>query len=278
MTTHARIGCQGWNYADWVTPAAAPAHVFYPHGTRTAEMLDIYARAFETVEVDSTFYAVPALTTVEQWARRTPEGFTFALKLPRTITHELSLGAGSEQILTEFCAAARKLGDKLAPVLVQLPPQFEATEEAVAALKNFLPRLPKDVRFAVEFRHGSWAQAEVAELLARHGVTVALVEGQWITRRVLWQMFAAAPAEFAYVRWMGARDLTRFDIVQRARDKNLELWREAITRLVARGTQVYAYFSNYYEGHAPVSANKLKALVGQSTVAPATLADQPSLF
>ena len=278
MTTHARIGCQGWNYADWVTPAAAAAHVFYPHGTRTAEMLDTYARAFETVEVDSTFYAVPAHTTVEQWARRTPDEFTFALKLPRTITHELSLGAGSEQILTEFCAAARRLGDKLAPVLVQLPPQFEATAETVTALKSFLLLLPKDVRFACEFRHGSWAQVEIAELLAQHHVSVALVEGQWIGRRALWQMFAAAPAEFAYVRWMGARDLTRFDIVARPRDKNLEVWREAITRLCARDTQVYAYFSNYYEGHAPASARKLKALLGQPTVAPATLADQPSLF
>jgi uncharacterized protein YecE (DUF72 family) len=261
-----------------VTPAAAATHVFYPHGTRTAEMLDTYARAFETVEVDSTFYAVPAPTTVEQWARRTPAGFTFALKLPRTITHELSLGAGSAQILTEFCAAARRLGDKLAPVLVQLPPQFEASDETIAALKSFLPLLPKDVRFAVEFRHGSWAQVGIAELLAQHNVSVALVEGQWIERRALWQMFAAAPAAFAYLRWMGARDLARFDTVQRPRDKNLEVWRAAVTRLVARGTEVYAYFSNYYEGHAPASANKLKALVGQPTVAPATLANQPSLF
>ncbi len=277
-TTRAHIGCQGWNYPDWVTPPAAPAPVFYPHGTRTAEMLDTYARAFETVEVDSTFYAVPAAGVVEQWARRTPAEFTFALKLPQAITHELRLGAGSEPILQEFSAVARRLGDKLAPVLIQLPPQFEADAETVTTLKDFLPRLPRDVRFACEFRHGSWAQMEIAELLARHNVSVALVEGQWVARHALWQMFAAAPAPFAYVRWMGARDLTRFDIVQRPREQNLALWREAVTRLVGRGTTVYAYFSNYYEGHAPASANKLKALLGQPTVAPAALADQPSLF
>lgn len=274
---HIQIGCQGWNYDDWVTPPAAAAHIFYPHGTRTGDMLELYARAFKTIEVDSTFYAVPAAATVEQWARRTPPGFTFALKLPQAITHEAGL-RGNEQILIDFCAVAQRLGDKLGPVLVQLPPQFEATAENVVALKDFLPLLPRDVRFAVEFRHASWTQAEIAELLARAGVAVALVEGQWIARRALWQMFAAAPAPFAYVRWMGARDITRFDQIARPRDENLNLWREAIIRLAARGTEVFAYFSNYYEGHAPASARKLQHLLGQQPVEPTELADQPSLF
>ena len=274
----ARIGCQGWNYDDWVTPAAAPAPVFYPHGTRPADMLALYARAFDTVEVDSTFYAVPAHATIDQWARRTPDDFAFALKLPQAVTHEAALGARGYETLDAFATATRRLGDKLGAVLVQLPPHFEATPETVGALKGFLARLPRDVRFSVEFRHGSWLETETAELLARHDVAVALVEGPWLARRALWQMFAAAPAPFAYVRWMGARDLTRFDTLQRPRAENLNLWREAITRLCARVPAVYAYFSNYYEGHAPASANKLKQLLGQQFVAPADLADQPSLF
>ncbi|HEX8070130.1 MAG TPA: DUF72 domain-containing protein [Pyrinomonadaceae bacterium] len=274
----ARIGCQGWNYADWVTPAAAAAHVFYPHGTRAADMLAVYARAFDTVEVDSTFYAVPAPGTVDLWARRTPEQFTFALKLPQAITHEHALRPGCAQTLREFCAVARRLGDKLAAVLVQLPPQFDATDVNVAALADFLPRLPRELRFAVEFRHGSWAQEEFAALLAAHGVSVALVEGPWLARRALWQMFAAHPAPFAYVRFMGARDLTRFDAVARPRAENLELWREALARLRARGTQTYAYFSNYYEGHAPASARALQQLLNQPVVAPEELARQPPLF
>jgi uncharacterized protein YecE (DUF72 family) len=77
---------------------------------------------------------------------------------------------------------------------------------------------------------------------------------------------------------MGARDIARFDEVLRPRAQNLALWREAITRLCVRGADVYAYFSNYYEGHAPASANKLKQLLGQETVAPAELARQSSLF
>jgi uncharacterized protein YecE (DUF72 family) len=277
-TSPARIGCQGWNYADWVTPAAAPAPVFYPHGTRSADMLALYARAFDTVEVDSTFYAVPPAATVDLWAQRTPDDFTFALKLPQAITHEFGLRPGSAQILNEFCAVARRLGPKLAAVLVQLPPQFDATPENVAALEGFLPLLPADLHFAIEFRHGSWAQSEFATLLARHRVAVALVEGQWLARRALWQMFAAAPAPFAYVRFMGARDLTRFDVVARPRDENLALWRDVIERLRGRGTEVSVYFSNYYEGHAPASANKLKQLLGQPFVTAADLSDQPSLF
>src|SRR5437868_7600515 len=278
MTTCAHIGCQGWNYDDWVTPPAALAPVFYPHGTRAADMLGTYARAFETVEVDTTFYAVPAASTIDLWAQRTPQDFIFSLKLPQAITHEAGLRAGGDEILNEFCTTARRLGERLGAVLVQLPPQFEATTETVAALKRFLPRLPHDLRFAVEFRHSSWAESEIAELLAQHNVAVALVEGQWLARRALWQMVAAAAPQFAYVRWMGARDLTRFDVEQRPRDENLALWREAITRLCARVSTVYAYFSNYYEGHAPASANKLKRLLGQPTVAPAELANQPSLF
>src|SRR5687768_2643010 len=135
-----RVGCQGWNYDDWVTPPASARPVFYPRGTRAEHMLDVYARAFDTVEVDSTFYAAPSDTTYQTWAARTPGGFTFALKLPREITHEQALGgARAARALEEFCRGARLLGPKLAAVLVQLPPQFEATRESLRALSEFLP-------------------------------------------------------------------------------------------------------------------------------------------
>jgi uncharacterized protein YecE (DUF72 family) len=118
----------------------------------------------------------------------------------------------------------------------------------------------------------------VRELLAKYNVALALVEGQWIARARMWRFVEEPSADFAYVRWMGERDLTRFDIVQRAQDENLKLWSEAITLLAKRPQNVYAYFSNYYEGHAPASANKLKRLVGQTVVDSSELEDQPSLF
>lgn len=274
----AHVGCQGWNYADWVTPPAGAASVFYPRGTRDADMLGIYARAFDTVEVDSTFYAVPSASAVDAWHKRTPARFTFALKLPREITHELKLGKASDATLAGFCDHARLLGDKLSAVLVQLPPHFDASPENARALARFLPRLPRDLRFAVEFRHASWLEESLIDLLNRHGVALALVEGEWVARRAIWRWVEGLTAEFAYVRWMGARDLTRFDVVQRPRERNLELWAEAIRRLCARVPSVFAYFSNFYEGFAPASANRIKSLLGQPVVTPEELERQQSLF
>ncbi|HYH84805.1 MAG TPA: DUF72 domain-containing protein [Pyrinomonadaceae bacterium] len=280
--TRARVGCQGWNYDDWVTPPAGARPIFYPRGTRAANMLDVYARAFDTVEVDSTFYAVPSDSTFDGWKRRTPDGFTFALKLPREITHEHALrGALAARVLEEFCRGARRLGEKLAAVLVQLPPQFEATGENARSLAEFLPMLPEDIRFAVELRDSFWFDEEMlAPLFSRRNVSLALVEGPWAARERVWR--AAAPligaTDFAYVRWMGERDLARFDEVARPRDANLQKWAAAIERLRGRVTETFAYFSNFYEGHAPASANKLKLLLGQPIVEPDDLENQPSLF
>jgi uncharacterized protein YecE (DUF72 family) len=245
-------------------------------------MLEAYARAFDTVEVDSTFYAAPSESALDAWAARTPDGFTFSLKLPREITHEHALrGARAAAALEEFCARARRLGPKLAAVLVQLPPQFEATAENARALESFLPLLPEDVRFAVELRDPFWFEEDLlAPLARRRNVSLALVEGQWVTRERQWR--AALPvlesSDFAYLRWMGARDLTRFDTVQREMGANLDRWARAAERLAERRLRVYAYFSNFYEGHAPASANKLKRLLGQETVEPDELENQPSLF
>ncbi len=270
------VGCQGWNYEDWVTGPGG--RVFYPRGTRSPAMLEVYGRAFETVEVDSTFYAIPPQQTFENWAKRTPPGFTFSLKLPQEITHERGLGSGSAELLAEFADRARALGPKLACVLIQLPPQFELTPETGRSLRNFLPRLPRDIRFSIEFRSASWLRQSVLDFLAEQEVSPALVEGQWIAPEDNWQLAEQLSADFVYVRWMGARNLTRFDAVQRPQDENLSSWAKTISRLRARGARVYAYFSNFYEGHAPASANKLKRLLGQHVIAAADLEDQPSLF
>ena len=280
--TRVHVGCQGWNYDDWVTPALSHRAVFYPRATRADRMLELYARAFDTVEVDSTFYAIPTDSALDGWRRRAPNGFTFALKLPREITHEHALrGARAFQLLEEFCRAARRLEDRLAAVLVQLPPQFEATRENAQALEGFLPELPLDVRFAVEFRDPFWFEEDLLAPLARYRhVSLALVEGPWVTRERVWR--AAAPlldsSDFVYVRWMGARDITRFDEVARPRDLNLSKWADAIERLRARGSEVFAYFSNFYEGHAPASANKLKRLLGQPAASAEEFENQGSLF
>ena len=170
------------------------------------------------------------------------------------------------------------MGERLASVLIQLPPQFGLTRENGLALRAFLPRLPRDIRFSIEFRSRDWLKESVFDFLAEHNVSLALVEGQWLAPEDNWRLAERPTADFIYIRWMGARNLTRFDAVQRPQDENLSEWSRMIASLAGRVSHVYAYFSNFYEGYAPASANKLKRLLGQLVVEAADLEDQPSLF
>src|SRR5438034_7207142 len=125
MTARIRLGTQGWNYEAWIGP-------FYPDGSRPADFLSIYARAFDTVEVDATFYAIPPSKTVRGWAQRTPDDFVFALKMPQEITHERRL-RGAGDVSDEFFDRARELGEKLGPILIQLGPEFGPVERPAVA-------------------------------------------------------------------------------------------------------------------------------------------------
>lgn len=274
FTPRFHIGCQGWNYADWITKVGDS--VFYPRGTRSAEMLEIYARAFETIEVDSTFYAVPASATVENWYKKTVADFTFSLKMPQEITHEYNLREPAFPILEEFCERVSLLKEKLGAVLVQMPPNFEASKENAQALREFLAYLPKKIRFAVEFRNREWMVDWTFGELEKNNVALCLVEGNWIPREMMFEALRRQTTDFAYVRFMGERDLQTFDRVVRPQDAQIELWKEEIEKLKAQ--QVFIYFSNFYEGFAPESVNKLKNLFGQKTIKASELENQSSLF
>lgn len=270
------LGTQGWNYAAWLGP-------FYPTGTRPADFLSTYGRAFGTVEVDSTFYAVPPERAVLGWAERAPPGFRFALKLPQTITHEHRL-RGGDDVLAQFFERARLLGPKLGPVLVQLGPDFGPDE--LPALVRFLPKLPGDVQVAVEFRQRGWLTEGVLNLLADHGVAPALSDGKWVPRR--WTLALAdryatrAPAPFAYVRWMGPnRDLVDHSRIQVDRSREQARWAAAITAIVGGSSgvrEMWGYTSNHWAGHAPQSARELQRLLGQRPVSPDQLGDQLTLL
>ncbi len=270
-----RLGCQGWNYDDWTTKAGGET-VFYPRGTRSGAMLEVYARIFDTVEVDSTFYAIPPALSVENWYKKTPDDFVFSLKLPQEITHEYSLREASFPILNEFCERVLMLKEKLGAVLIQLPPNFEASKENAQALREFLAELPKEIRFAVEFRSREWIVDWTFEELAKNKVALCLVEGSWIPRQKIFEAIEKPTADFSYVRFMGERDLTTFDTIVRPQDAHLRMWKEEIERLKTKN--IYVYFSNFYEGFAPESINKLKKLLGQKTISPKSVETQKSLF
>src|SRR5262245_53378314 len=264
-----RIGTQGWNYDAWVGP-------FYPVGTRPTDFLAVYARAFDTVEVDSTFYATPPARTVRGWAERTPPDFKFALKLPQEITHEHGLRDVSDASAL-FFERARELGDKLGPVLIQLSPEFAPVE--LPALAKFLPTLPLDIRFAVEFRQRGWIHDGVLALLAEHGVALALTDGPWITRKQMLQLATQPTADFLYVRWMGPdRGIVDYSRLQVDRSRELELWSGTLWPLALQGRSVYGYVNNHFAGHSPESARELQRLLKLAPVDPARLGEQLMLF
>lgn len=269
------IGCQGWNYDDWTTKAGGES-VFYPRGTKANEMLKLYAEIYDSIEVDSTFYAIPAALSVEGWYKKTPEAFTFSLKLPQEITHMHALRETAFAITDEFCERVRELKEKLGVVLIQLPPQFEANKNNAKALREFLGWLPKDVRFAVEFRERSWMIEWTFEELEKNNAALCLTEGNWIPRELFFDAITKLKNKFAYVRFMGERDLTAFDKIYRHEDAKLEMWKKQLEKLAAN--DVFIYFSNFFEGHAPASVNKLKKMFGQKIVDVEDLENQGSLF
>jgi uncharacterized protein YecE (DUF72 family) len=269
MPATIRLGTQGWNYDAWVGP-------FYPSGTRQADYLAVYARAFSTVEVDSTFYAIPSVKTVRGWAERAPDDFRFALKFPQEITHENRL-RDSTDLAALFFDRARELGDKLGPILLQLGPDFAPAE--LPALAAFLPHLPRDLQIAVEFRQRGWIYDGVLSLLAEHNVALALTDARWVPRKQMLALAARPTASFAYLRWMGPnRDLVDYSRVQVDRTRELEAWSHAIFSLTRREVNVYGYVNNHFAGHSPASVRELQRLVGQRPVEPDQLGEQMTLF
>jgi uncharacterized protein YecE (DUF72 family) len=253
-----RVGCQSWGYDDWVTPAGGKL-IFYPAGTKRSEMLAFYSKVFGTIEVDSTLYAIPPATTFEKWHDETPDDFIFSLKFPREVTHDRPLSPESIPVALEFVARTRLLKTKLGILLIQLPPSFEGSKENGRRLRALLAALPKDVRFAVEFRNREWFIDWTFEELERNGVTLGLVEGPWLPRELMFEAAAGLTADFAYIRIMGERDLERFDQIYRHRDDVLEKWGDMIRGLPAR--DIYVYIDNYFEGFAPETVAKLQRLL-----------------
>lgn len=265
-----RIGTQGWNYNAWTGP-------FYPDGTRPTDYLSVYSRAFDTIEVDSTFYGIPAAANLRAWSDKTPDDFVFSLKLPQEITHERRL-RDSTGAPEEFFGRVRELGRKLGPVLVQMGPDFGPAE--LPALVGFLARIPGEMRVAIEFRHRGWITDGVLALLRERNVALALIDGRWIPRRSMLALASRPTADFSYIRWMGPnRDIVDYSRVQVDRTSELEQWAAAVQDLFRNGVRdVFAYVANHFSGHSPATARDFQAMMGQQPVQPDKLGDQLALF
>lgn len=265
------VGCQGWRYSDWRV-AAPPATPFYPSGLAAAAELAHYSRTFDLVKVDSTFYAVPQPKVVRNWSTQVPAHFRFSCKLPRTLTHEYRLARG-RSVLSAFCDGMRQLEAKLAALLIQLPPSFGVDE--FATLERFLPHLPADLPFAIEFRDTGWYSERTVELLRAHRVALSLGDTPWLATDFALPLLEKLPTDWLYLRFMGAKDgsIEHFTHRQRDRSAILRTWAGAIKALIARQVPVYALLDNHFEGFSPASATLLIQALG---LAPRSFpADQP---
>lgn len=270
-TAQVFLGTQGWSYGSWVGS-------FYPPGTRSQDMLAHYARAFSSVEVDATFYQIPAESAVARWRDSVPEGFVFALKVPQEITHERRLEGGGE-VLARFLSRIARLDDHLGPILLQLSPAFRLTEEHRVRFSRFIAQLPRDFRWAVEFRDEAWLTDMTLEVLAVHSVALALVDGRWLRRVRVVELAEWPTAGFGYVRWMGAdRRFSDHSRVQSDAAEEFAAWAPALQRLSGRVGRLFGFVNNHFQGHAPHSARAFQRILGQTPVEPSALREQVELF
>ena len=233
---------------------------FYPPGMKPRDFLSYYARQFNTVEIDSTYYATPSVSTVTNWYERTPPDFIFAAKVPQVITHEKVLVACEEEF-DEFVDRMDILDEKLGPLLLQFPwfNKYEMqADEFFRRLRFFLQRV-KDlptVRFVVEIRNRAWLDRRLTDLLREYNVALALTDISRMPRPWEKKQFDWVTTDFVYVRWLGDRKgmetlTTTWDKTIINRTDDLQNWAGLFRQFVSRSLKVYAYANNHYAGHGP---------------------------
>jgi len=244
------IGTSGWVYKEW-------AGHFYPQGWPKKDEFSYYTRHFPTVEINATFYRLPTPAMVRGWRERSPDGFQFAVKGSRYLTHIKRL-ADTTRGLRKYFSRLRPLAGRTGPVLWQLPPTFRKDDRNVARLEKFLAHLPGAYRHAVEFRHPSWLDDDTFALLRRHRVA-----NVWVSSLRM-PADHTLTADFAYLRFHGLKDGAYHDYTT----DELQPWAEQLARVARRGRPAYVYFNNDLNTRAPLNAHALMRLVGRAAVGP----------
>jgi uncharacterized protein YecE (DUF72 family) len=232
MSATIRIGASGFSYKEWLGR-------FYPEKLAGPKMLAYYAERLPTVEINYTFRAMPKPTMLEKWSTQTPGNFRFALKAPQRITHFARLH-GTGDVLDYFIQTAQILGQRLGPVLFQLPPDLGRDD---ALLIDFIAQIDRRAQSAFEFRHPSWFAAPVFEALRAGGAALCIAETEKLTTPL------ERTASFIYAR------LRKEDYDEAA----LAIWAEQLRALAAGAGEMFVYFK--HEAAAPALAARLQALL-----------------
>lgn len=234
----ARIGCSGWEYAHWKGD-------FYPESLPRPRWFERYAAVFDTVEVNNSFYRLPEAHTFDRWRERAPLGFLFAVKASRYLTHQLKLARPAEP-LDRLLSRAAHLGDRLGPLLYQLPPRWDVD---LARLRDFVDLLPAGQLHAIELRDARWYTDAVVALMDRPHLTLCLHD-----------MRESASGYrdlggFTYLRFHGTGYDGRYD------EAALEEAAAWLAPRLAAGRPAFAYFNNDLGGHAVRDAQRLRSLL-----------------
>lgn len=240
MSNNVHIGTSGWYYKHWRGP-------FYPIDYATERMLSFYAQHFDSVEINNSFYRLPTPDTLRHWRDTTPAGFCFSVKASRYLTHMKKL-KDPEAGLQNFLPTVEVLGEKLGPVLFQLPPRWHCDVERLA---SFLEALPARHRYAFELRDRSWHVPAVCDLLRRHNVAFCIYDLAGFGSPI------QVTATFAYVRLHGPGGAYQGSYDASA----LADWARRIREWHTVLEGVYIYFDNDQAGFAARNALELKSLL-----------------
>lgn len=238
------VGTSGWVYKQW-------AGNFYPKRWPKKAEFEYYTRHFPTVEINATFYRLPSLSMVRNWHAPAPDGFQFAVKGSRFLTHMKRLtdtGPGLRKYFERIIPLAEHTG----PILWQLPPNFRKTDENHERLARFLQSLPAQYRHAVEFRHPSWMDEDTMSLLREQRVA-----NVWISSLHMPQNYTTT-SDFVYLRFHGLKDGAYHDYT----DDELEPWAKQLARVAKAGRDAFVYFNNDLNTRAPLNAHALMARLG----------------
>jgi uncharacterized protein YecE (DUF72 family) len=235
------IGTSGWSYASWRGP-------FFPKTETANNHLEFYSRQFATTELNGVFYRTPLLQAVRLWRKRTPKNFVFAWKASRFITHWKRLGPSSRSSLALLETRLRALGPKAGPILFQLPARFVADKDR---LGRFVRLLKPGRRHAFEFRHPSWFEPPILDLLRDQDVALCISDHR--DAPTPWEVTAS----FVYLRGHGPGGAYKGHYSERA----MRSWAKSIKQWKRRGCDVYVYFDNDQKAAAPEDARRLMKMI-----------------
>jgi uncharacterized protein YecE (DUF72 family) len=263
MAAEIRLGTSSFTADGW-------SGSFYPKGMKSADHLAYYSRRFDTVEVDSTFYRCPTIEAVNNWALKTPPGFSFSLKIPRTITHEKVL-VDCDKECEEFVSTVQVLSEKLGPMVFQFPyfnrDVFSSPVQFLDRLKAFFKKLPRGgYKFAVEIRNKWWLTKRFADLLKENNIALVLQDHSLMpSAERVFSTIDPLTADFVYIRLLGDRKAidaktTVWNQIVEDKTASMNSWVDVCQMVQRRGIPQYVYFNNHYEGFAVASVERFRSL------------------